>query len=390
MWLAGSIAVLHAAPRARPRRRRAVGRAPGRDLARLPRRLRVVPPRPADCSALGARGDLGRRPGHPDRLSLVVLVAMGVNPLSLDSVRQSDAAGGHLVGRSGHRRVQPDPGAAARRRPHREAGLERSSASGHAGDGLSPASSSPVGALRSMFRHGPRRASSSSSRSCCSTRSRSLQATSKPGPTGASAQRSADVEAAAWQTGRPGVLEPGQRLSPWFEAHRALLRATRAGRWASCWPTSDPRSTGRWIPPTAATPEQLPRVVARSPPTSHRPGNEYSARVLAEILLAVGRRPAGRRVRGGGVRRDADPRRWPRSSHAPRRRLGDDGNALRWLGAAVDAAVDRDRRARRACWPARWISVTRVRSAPSRRHVHSRFARTSSDNAATLGQRRQN
>ena len=150
-------------------------------------------------------------------------------------------------------------------------------------------------------------------------------------------QRSVDVETTAWQTGRPGVLEPGQRLSPWFEAHRAVLKGDTGGAMGVVLADLRSSTPGRWIPPTAATAEQLRAVVDTLPAELPRAGNEYSARVLAEVLLAI-----GDVTRAGefAATAFADHRSSPLATVVARASaaLGDGPNAVRWLGAAADAA----------------------------------------------------
>jgi Zn-dependent protease len=163
-----------------------------------------------------------------------------------------------------------------------------------------------------------------------------LQATSKSGHP--AVQRSLDVETSAWQTGRPGVLEPGQRLSPWFEAHRAVLKGDPGGAMGVV--LADLRSvkTPRWIPPTAATQEQLRAIVATLPSDLPTPGNEYSARVLAEVLLATG---SVQRSGEFAASAFAEHRTSPLATIVARAAadLDDRANALRWLGAASEASV---------------------------------------------------
>lgn len=150
--------------------------------------------------------------------------------------------------------------------------------------------------------------------------------------------RPLDVESAAWQTGRPGMLEPGQRLSPWFEAHRARLQGDVGGAMGIV--LADLRSTKqpRWLPPTAATRDQLRAVVETLPTELPAPGNEYSARVLAEILLVVGepQRAGEFAARAFGSFRSS-----PLATVVARAAAatGDADNALRWLDAASDAAA---------------------------------------------------
>ncbi len=162
-----------------------------------------------------------------------------------------------------------------------------------------------------------------------------LQASSKRPARGE--QRSVDVETVAWQTGRPGVLEPGQRLSPWFEAHRAQLKGDVGGAMGIMLADLRSPKAGRWIPPTAATPEQLRAVVDTLPAALPRAGNEYSARVLAEVLLAVG---DVERAGEFAATAFADHRSSTLATVVARASavLGDGPNAVRWLSAAAEAA----------------------------------------------------
>jgi len=152
------------------------------------------------------------------------------------------------------------------------------------------------------------------------------------------AQRSLDAETRAWQTGRPGILEPGQRVSPWFEAHRALAQGDEGGAMGIV--LADLRSTqpGNWIPPTAAAPAQL-RAIVGILPRDVPYGNSYSARVLAEILLGL-----GDHQRAGEYAAQAYTAHRTSALAAVVARAaaatGDPANALRWIDAAVDASVD--------------------------------------------------
>ncbi len=164
-----------------------------------------------------------------------------------------------------------------------------------------------------------------------------LQATSKSGHPGV--QRSLDVETTAWQTGRPGVLEPGQRLSPWFEAHRAILKGDAGGAMGVILADLRSSKTPRWIPPTAATREQLRAIVATLPTDLPTAGNEYSARVLAEVLLATG---SPQRAGQFAASAFAEHRTSTLATIVARAAatMGEQPNALRWLGAASEAALN--------------------------------------------------
>lgn len=150
------------------------------------------------------------------------------------------------------------------------------------------------------------------------------------------AQRSIDAETRAWQTGRPGVLEPGQRVSPWFEAHRALAQGDEGGAMGILLADLRSPQPGNWIPPTAAAPAQL-RALVEILPRDLPSGNSYSARVLAEILLGL-----GDHQRAGTYAAEAYTTHRTSALAAVVARAaaatGDPTNALRWLEAAVEAS----------------------------------------------------
>jgi Zn-dependent protease len=148
--------------------------------------------------------------------------------------------------------------------------------------------------------------------------------------------RAAAAEAQAWATGRPGILEPGQRLSPWYEAHRALLQGDEGGAMGVM--LADLRSTSvrNWAAPGAATPQQL-RAIVDVLPAELPHGNPYSSRVLAEILLALGDR---RRAGSYAASAFAAHRHAPLAVVVARAAaaMGDQDNAVMWLAAGADAA----------------------------------------------------
>jgi Zn-dependent protease len=96
----------------------------------------------------------------------------------------------------------------------------------------------------------------------------------------------ADAEEQAWATGRPGLFPPGVRPSPWFQAHQQL-RAGRpdAARALLVGALQDARSD--WLPPRGPNVEDLRALVALLPrqlPTDNR----YAGQVLISILEHVG------------------------------------------------------------------------------------------------------
>lgn len=267
-------------------------------------------------------------------ISVAILFAMGVNPLSYDSAQQSDAAAaiwwaGPAIGALNLIPVLPlDGGHLA------QTGLEvfvgkRSmrvmavaSLVVTAGAAVLMAVSGRTGfVIFIVF--------------LLINQFQILQATSKR--SGQVVNRSVDVETAAWQTGHPGVLEPGQRLSPWFEAHRALLQGDAGGAMGVVLADLRSPKQGRWIPPTAATAEQLRAVVDTLPAELPPAGNDYSARVLVEILLALGQpqRAGDYAAANFSVHRASTLATAVARAAAT---MGDDANAVRWLGAAAQAA----------------------------------------------------
>lgn len=150
--------------------------------------------------------------------------------------------------------------------------------------------------------------------------------------------RFTDAESQAWESGRPGMLEPGQRLSPWFEAHRALLQGDQGGAMGVM--LADLRSDRipKWAPPTAATPAQL-RAIVEVLPSDLPSGNPHSSQVLADVLLTL-----GEHQRAGEYAAQAfgEHRISPLATVVARSAgaTGDTANSLRWLDAAATATTD--------------------------------------------------
>jgi Zn-dependent protease len=268
-------------------------------------------------------------------ISTAILLAIGVNPLSLDSVGGSDASAaiwwaGPAIGALNLIPVLPlDGGHLAQTgletligdRAHRAMAIASVAVTGGAAAAMILTGRTGfvifiVFLLLNQFQI--------------------LQATSKQAHR--AVHRSVDVETTAWETGRPGVLEPGQRLSPWFDAHRARLQGDVGGAMGIILADLRSPKSGRWIPPTAATTEQLRAVVDTLPAELPRAGNEYSARVLAEILLVTG---DPQRAGAFAAATFSDHRSSTLATVVARSAatLGDRPNALRWLGAASEAAI---------------------------------------------------
>jgi hypothetical protein len=162
-----------------------------------------------------------------------------------------------------------------------------------------------------------------------------LGASSTSGPR-RSLAAAADAERSAWRTGHAGMLLPGQELSPWYRAHRAL-RAGRADEARSLL-LADLASPGprSWWPPDAAAPDQL-RPLVQLLPRPLPAGNAQSEYVLADVLLRIGElAPAGHYAAASFSRT-----RSPAAAIAVARAaaaMGDHPTAVNWLHAAVAAA----------------------------------------------------
>jgi hypothetical protein len=129
---------------------------------------------------------------------------------------------------------------------------------------------------------------------------------------------------------------PGQELSPWYRAHRALM-AGRPDEARKLLMTDITSSTAhRWWPPDAAAPEQLKPLVQLLP----RPfpvGNPLSEYVLADVLLRTGDRNAAGHYAAASFSRN----RSPASAIAVARAaaaMGDHSTAINWLHAAAAAS----------------------------------------------------
>ena len=268
-------------------------------------------------------------------ISIAVLVALGANPLSLDSVRESDITyaiwwagpvigalnlipvlpldGGHLV----HTAIEPLLGKDSIRT-------------------MAIASMVVTAGGAALFYVTGYRGFTIFIAFLLFTQYQLVQSGARTRSARTAMQRSTDAESLAWQTGRPGVLEPGQRISPWYEAHRALAQGDEGGAIGVMLADLRSPQPRNWTPPVAAAPAQLQAIVDVLP-TDLPHGNSYSARVLAEILLGL-----GEHQRAGTYAAQAfgDHRTSSLAAVVARAAAatGDPENAIRWLRAAVDAS----------------------------------------------------
>lgn len=147
----------------------------------------------------------------------------------------------------------------------------------------------------------------------------------------------ADAEDLAWRTGRPGMLVPPQVASPWWEARQLLGAGREDAAIAVVLDDLAGRRAGQWWPPNLATAEQLEPVVARLEPLlpePHEGDRTQSAAVLVDVLRRTGRIELAARY---GSRVFA----LSRSGHVAilvalcNAALGDDENAAQWLTVAA-------------------------------------------------------
>lgn len=268
--------------------------------------------------------------------SVAVLAAMGANPLSLDSVRQSEATyaiwwagpvigalnlipvlpldGGHIA----HTILEPVLGRNSMRTMAMVSMIL--TVGGAAAFYLSGRGGFVIFVAFLLF-----------------SQYQLYQATGRNDAARRMVERSASAETMAWQTGRPGMLEPGQRISPWYEAHRALAQGDEGGAMGVM--LADLRATQPrgWMPPTAAPPAQL-RAIVEVLPADLPHGNAYSSRILAEILVGLGehQRAGTYAAEAFGEHRTSGLAAVVARSAAA---MGDRDNALRWLDAAARAAA---------------------------------------------------
>lgn len=132
--------------------------------------------------------------------------------------------------------------------------------------------------------------------------------------------------------------------SPWQLAYRAATagrhdEAERIILADLLTDAGDSSDRARWAPPYDAPAEAL-RTVVEALPTELPQGNAYSQRVLAEVLLATGFPRAGGEYAAAGFERHRTPMLAVLVARAAAR-MGDHANALQWGHAAVEAAAGR-------------------------------------------------
>ena len=340
MWLAGSIAVftlLHELGHAVAARRAGAEASISLDFLAGYTSFRPDPHRPISLVQQAVISAAG--PFTQILISLFVLFAMGVNPMSFDSIRQSDAAAaifwaGPIIGALNLIPVLPlDGGHLAM------TGLETFLGDKALRVMVIVSIALTGGAAVLMIATGHQDFALFVGFMLLN-QFQLLQATRKRSSAKHPAQRLHAAEAAAWQTGQPGMLEPGQRLSPWYEAHRALTMGNVAGTTAAI--VNDLRSdkSPKWSPPAAAPMHQLQAIVEVLPEDMPH-GNPYSERMLADILLATGHttRAGKYAVAGYSTHRSSALATVVARSAA---QLGELTTAMQWLAEAEAATLDEE------------------------------------------------
>lgn len=143
-----------------------------------------------------------------------------------------------------------------------------------------------------------------------------------------------NAERQAWQTGRPGLLQPGQSLSPWFAAHQALESGNQAkAAQIMVADLSAPNGHGStWLPPDAAPPRALEAITSVLPmPLPY--GNPYAERVLVNVFNQLGEYDRAAHYGAASYTRSPNPAtaiQVARSVAA----LGDTELARRWIATA--------------------------------------------------------
>ena len=335
VWLAGGIAgftLVHELGHAVAARSAGAHAAISLDFMAGYTSFRAGPGKPISLSRRAIISAAG--PATHIAVSLAVLYAMGADPFSLDSVRQTDATAalwwaGPAIGAMNLIPVLPLDGghivltgveAVTGEKALRIMAIASMVATG-AGAIFMAVTGRPTFSIFIAF--------------LILGQFQILQSTGSKTGRSAVPERAADAEALAWQTGKAGLLEPGQRLSPWYEAHRALL-AGRADPTAPIVRDLASPVPGRWASPRGATAEQL-RAVVDALPADLPAGNPQGARVAVDIMLAI-----GEYQRGGdyAAKVFGQHRSSPLAVGVARAAAatGDRANALAWLHAAEEAA----------------------------------------------------
>jgi Zn-dependent protease len=145
-----------------------------------------------------------------------------------------------------------------------------------------------------------------------------------------------NAERQAWQTGRPGLLQPGQSISPWFAAHQALQAGDEAtaARIMVGDLTAPSGHSSSWLPPEAAPPRAL-EAITRVLPMPLPYGNPYAERVLVSVLNQLGEYDQAARYGADSYARSPNPATAIQVARGVAA-LGDAELARRWIATARD------------------------------------------------------
>jgi Zn-dependent protease len=136
----------------------------------------------------------------------------------------------------------------------------------------------------------------------------------------------------------------GGSPSPWQQAHQLIARGQGAAAAQAIIDdlvadAHDSSESPRWQPPYDAPIEAL-AAIASAVPYPLPDGNAWSTRVLSEVLIATGRAREGGELAAAGFGRHRTPMLALMVARAAAR-MGDQANAMQWIRAAIDATDHR-------------------------------------------------
>lgn len=264
--------------------------------------------------------------------SSVVLLAMGVNPLSIDSVRDAGNMeqavwwAGPMIGLinlipvlplDGGHLAQTGVEAALRRPAQREMAIASVVITVGTAVALAVAGYTGFVIFVAFLLIGQLQI---------------LQATSR---------RPAARTGAGWTD--DGFMQGGAP-SPWQRAHQLIGRGDAAAAAQAivddlATDAHDSSESPRWQPPYDAPIDTL-AAIAHALPHPLPDGNAWSTRVLCEVLIATGRAREGGELAASGFGRHRTPMLALMVARAAAR-MGDQANAMQWVRAAIDATDHR-------------------------------------------------
>jgi Zn-dependent protease len=157
----------------------------------------------------------------------------------------------------------------------------------------------------------------------------------------ATSRRTTARSGAAWND--DGFMQGGAP-SPWQQAHQLIARGQGAAAAQAivddlAADAHDSSESPRWQPPYDAPIEAL-AAIAQVLPHPLPDGNAWSTRVLCEVLIATGRSREGGELAAAGFHRHRTPMLALMVARAAAQ-MGDQANAMQWVRAAIDATGHR-------------------------------------------------